>query len=197
MPHALCMNTLLAPEPVRSALCSCEASPPSYLDSQLPLVTRADLDLRVRQLVPCALERHVWLALIDADDVQMPMLVPISNAPELPVIGPGGCDLAMDRMLTTLDREFGVASFVFIYERPGGDVLDDADCAWLAALLSRPTGAGYRVRAAYLAHDGGVGGFEAGDLSVVSAGDVVPTVAPGCLGRCRVRSAAVPAAGSA
>ncbi|WP_123504496.1 hypothetical protein [Frondihabitans sp. PhB188] len=158
-----------------AAVCACEASPPHYLDSQQSLATRDALDVRVRQLIPCALVAQIWLLLFDADDVQMPLMMPIGELPHRPEHGFHGA-------LALLHEEYGAASFVFVHERPGPGVLSVDDAAWLRALLEVPADAGYRVRAAYVAHDEGVGGFV--DRGAVGVGRAVPAVRPGC-GACR------------
>lgn len=87
-------------------------------------------------------------------------MLPIGDLP-LGDETPGGEGVV--ELLSTLDREFGVASYVFVLERPGGPEVTSADQEWLRYLLGVADGRPFAVRAAYLCHDGGVRGFEPGD----------------------------------
>jgi hypothetical protein len=151
--------------PVSSA--SGDLALPTY-DPHHRLVTRHDLDDRIRELLPTALVHQLWLLLFDADDVQMPAMIPIGDLPlgDAPRAGgaPGGAEGVAD-LLTTLDREFGVASYVFVLERPGSADLTPVDRHWLDVLLGIATGRPFTVRAVYLCHDDGVTGFQEGEVS--------------------------------
>ncbi|AMM20820.1 hypothetical protein AX769_12550 [Frondihabitans sp. PAMC 28766] len=131
------------------------------IDSHAPLPSKADLDGRVRQLIPCAVQSQLWLLMFDGDDVQMPVMMPIG---ELLLEG----DAALVDLLLALRREFGPESFVFMLERVGPRSLGDDDRAGLARLLTAGDGCGLLVRAAYLCHDDGVSGYDSGDLDELS-----------------------------
>lgn len=141
-----------------------EAPPavPRY-DPHCRLTTRRDLDDRVEGLLPTAVVRQLWLLLLDADDVQMPAMIPIGDLP----LRQGDADgEGVGELLTTLDREFGVASYVFVLERPGSPDLTDDDRTWLAHVLTLGDGRPFAVRAAYLCHDDGVTQFQREDVAV-------------------------------
>ncbi|RKR74219.1 hypothetical protein [Frondihabitans australicus] len=165
------MTTTTAPTPSTASESSAtpQAGPPpaDTLDSHVPLTSRADLDQRVRQLLPCAAQRQLWLLLLDADDVQMPVMIPIGDLP-LHADGPAVDGEGVLETLTMMTREFEVASFVFVLERSGSRSLTDDDAAWLSYLLEVGVGHGIRVRGVYLCHDDGVSGYDEGDLDELS-----------------------------
>jgi hypothetical protein len=134
------------------------------LDSQVALVSRASLDARIRQLVPCATERQLWLVMLDRDDVQLPVMIPIGD---LAVRAEQVAAEGLADLLTTLTAELSPASFVFVAERPGSSAVTDDDRLWLTFLLGL-TSEAVRVRAAYLCHDDGVSGYDDGDLDELS-----------------------------
>jgi hypothetical protein len=136
----------------------------STYDTHQPLVDRDALDRRISGLLPQALVEQLWLLLFDDDDVQMPAMIPIGDLPLLEDSGvgrggePDGEGIA--ELLGSLDREFGVASFVFVLERPGNAEPSASDRRRIAFLLGAADGRPFSVRSVYLCHDGGVRGFE-------------------------------------
>ncbi|MBF4577414.1 hypothetical protein [Frondihabitans sp. VKM Ac-2883] len=165
-----------------STTCPC---PPSteVLDSHRELRTRADLDERIRQLIPCATQRQLWLLLLDGDDVQMPVMVPIGD---LPLWGgsdvKGGADgEGLIELLRSVSDEFHAVSYVFVLERPGSAALDSDDVSWLEHLLTCGDRAGFTVRAAYVCHESGHAGFEAGDIEALVPGAELPRYETRCV----------------
>jgi hypothetical protein len=144
-----------------SSTASAPPTDPPTFDSHRSLATRCDLDSRVRQLVPCAVQRQLWLLLFDADDVQLPVMVPLGD---IPLRGGSADGEGLIEMLRSLAREFGAESFVFILERPGPPSPRYDDRLWLTMLLSIGPTETFRVRAAYLAHDDGIAGYDMADL---------------------------------
>ncbi len=143
------------------------AALPDALDAHTPLPARADLDRRVRQLIPCAVQRQLWLLLFDENDVQMPVMIPIGDLP-LHADGPAVDGEGVLELLVMMAKEFTVASFVFVLEREGSRSLSDDDIAWLTYLLEVDAGRDFRVRAAYLCNDDGVSGYDEGNLDELS-----------------------------
>jgi hypothetical protein len=165
-----------------STTCPC---PPSteVLDSHRELRTRADLDERIRQLIPCATQRQLWLLLLDGDDVQMPVMVPIGD---LPLWGgpdaTGGADgEGLVELLRSIRDEFHAVSYVFVLERPGAGVLDRDDVSWLEHLLTCGDRTGFTVRAAYVCHESGHAGFEAADIDTLVPGAELPRYETRCV----------------
>jgi hypothetical protein len=145
----------------------------STFDSHRPLSSRVDLEARVRQLVPCAVQRQLWLLLLDADDVQLPVMVPLGD---IPLRGGSADGEGLIEMLRSLAREFEASSFVFILERPGPPSPRYDDRLWLSMLLSVARTDAFDVRAAFLAHDAGIVRYGADDLAEL---DSAPTAACG------------------
>jgi hypothetical protein len=129
------------------------SSPSSSHDPHAPVVGLDDLLARVRLLVPVAVRRQLWTLFFDADDVQLPMLVPLDGVPELPD-GP-----AVEHWGDALDEvaaEFGVATVVFVLERPGAARPTCSDLAWRAALVALGDARRYGVRAVVASATDGV-----------------------------------------
>lgn len=129
---------------------------PSHDDAHAPLTSPIELDRRIRELLPCAIVRQLWLLLFDSEDVQLPAMIPIGDLPLRRGVADGE---GLEELLIALDREFGVASYVFVLERPGGPEPTPADRDWLRHLLGAADGRPFQVRAAYLCHDDGVRRF--------------------------------------
>ncbi|TWX40775.1 hypothetical protein ES689_04960 [Frigoribacterium sp. ACAM 257] len=130
------------------------ASPSSpAADPHRPLVSDHDLLTRVEVLVPVAVRRQLWTLFLDSDDVQLPMVVPLEGIPERPDRS------AVERWGDALDAvsaEFGVASVVFVLERPGPRVDTDPDCAWRLALAHLAESRRFAVRAVFTCASDGV-----------------------------------------
>lgn len=159
----------LPPAPAEPIDATEPLDPTEILDAHLPLVSRVDLDRRVRQLIPCAVQRQLWLLMLDDDDVQMPVMIPIGDLPLTLDATSAESDGIVD-LLGSLHHDFGAASFVFVLERTGSRSLDDDDDSrWLAHLLTLGSTKGLRVRAVYLCHDEGVSGYDSADLDELSS----------------------------
>lgn len=160
-PGAAAAAAAAVPAPVRAPVGEALGIP--RYDPHCRLSTREDLDDRVEGLLPTAVVRQLWLLLFDGDDVQMPAMIPIGDLP----LHQGGADgEGIGELLTTLDREFGVASYVFVLERPGSPDLTGDDRAWLAHVLGLADGRPFAVRAAYLCHDDGVTQYQRDEVEV-------------------------------
>jgi hypothetical protein len=130
------------------------ASPSSpAADPHRPVVTDDELLARVESLVPVAVRRQLWTLFLDADQVQLPMVVPLEGIPERPD------RLAVERWGDALDEvasEFGVAAVVFVLERPGPVVDSASDGAWRDALTGLSEARRYAVRAVLTCTSDGV-----------------------------------------
>ena len=131
------------------------ASPSSSAaaDPHRPVVSDDELLARVESLVPVAVRRQLWTLFLDADQVQLPMVVPLEGIPERPD------RLAVERWGDALDEvvgEFGVAAVVFVLERPGPAVDSTSDVAWRDALTGLAAARRYAVRAVLTCTSGGV-----------------------------------------
>ena len=130
------------------------ASPSSSAaDPHRPVVSDDELLARVESLVPVAVRRQLWTLFLDADQVQLPMVVPLEGIPERPD------RLAVERWGDALDEvagEFGVAAVVFVLERPGPAADSTSDRAWRAALTGLAEARRYAVRAVLTCTSDGV-----------------------------------------
>ena len=130
------------------------ASPSSpAADPHRPVVTDDELLARVESLVPVAVRRQLWTLFLDADQVQLPMVVPLEGIPERPD------RLAVERWGDALDEvasEFGVSAVVFVLERPGPAVDSASDVAWRDALSGLSAARRYAVRAVLTCTSDGV-----------------------------------------
>lgn len=100
---------------------------------RLPLRSDEELLTRIRVLVQQALRRQLWFLLLDANDCQLPVVVPMdipmrpeSENPEGPANLAGFID--------AIAEASGAASVVIVYERPGPADLRPADLAWTSML---------------------------------------------------------------
>lgn len=106
---------------------------------------------RIRELVGGAYRRQLWFMLLDDDDRQLPVLIPL-DVPERPE---PEHRVGFLPLLTGLVEELAVGSVAVILERPGPDTLSAGDRAWFAVLADASRGAGLRMRGPVLAHDHG------------------------------------------
>ena len=130
------------------------ASPSSQaVDPHLPLVSDDDLFARVESLVPVAVRRQLWTLFLDADEVQLPMVVPLEGIPEHP---DGQAVERWGDALDAVSAEFAVAAVVFVLERPGPQADTPSDVAWRRALRRLAEGRRYAVRAVFTCASDGV-----------------------------------------
>lgn len=126
-------------------------------DNALPLHTDADVLCRVRDLVGTASTDHqLWVMLVDGDDRQTPVIMPIADVPRVP-------DALVDRLATVLRglrddlrTAAGPGSAIFTLERHGVDAVLPTDRAWATALAAACASADVAVRGIFLSTPGGV-----------------------------------------
>jgi hypothetical protein len=121
-------------------------------DSHRILTDPLDLDDRVRQLIPCGIRRRLWVILLDADDTQIPAMIPIGD---LPTRRRAADAEGLIETLSLLDGDIGAARYVFVVERPGSSRLREDDLLWLQFLTDVGDEHGFDIRAVYLSHDTG------------------------------------------
>lgn len=121
-------------------------------DTAPALHTDDDVDRRVADLVGRATrDDTLWLLLVDGDDRQSPVLVPIDDLPRQP--DPrllGGLGEVLEGVLPDLATAGGAGSVVFVRERLGPDGALPADRSWAEALTSMCRDRGIRVRGVHL-----------------------------------------------
>ncbi len=132
-----------------------------------PLFTDADVLLRVEQLVgPAVAGRRLWIMLVDGDNRQAPVVVPIDDLPPRPEPHLlDGLAEVLAGLRDELVTELGPGSVILTLERLGLDGLLPSDRAWADALAAACEHAGLPLRGAFLSTRGGVRCLSAGPPS--------------------------------
>jgi hypothetical protein len=128
---------------------TCHAPSPVHL----PVSDAQGLADRVGELLPVAVRRQLWTLFFDADDVQLPMMVPLEGIPDRP--SPSAVrswGLALEAVVD----EFDVAWVCFVVERPGGAEETESDTAWCEELVALGASTGLVVRSVLGCTDDGI-----------------------------------------
>jgi hypothetical protein len=129
-------------------------NPPQYEETQLlPLVTDADIERRVADLIGRANSRQLWLLFLDEFDVQLPVLIPIESLPAEPT--DDQTELVISRV-RELMAEIGASSVITVLERYGAATLTAQDAAWSRSLRTNCVRNRVTLRAQLLSHRTGV-----------------------------------------
>lgn len=126
---------------------------PNYEEThEQPLSTDDDVLARVRLLVRNALRRQLWLMFLDAEDRQLPVLMPT----DVPA-NPGGSDAGtLARFISGVNDELDATSIVVSLERRGSDEISEDDRAWFRLVRDACAMAELRLRGPVLVHTRGV-----------------------------------------
>jgi hypothetical protein len=128
--------------------------PPTYEETELmPLVTDAEIERRVADLIGRANSRQLWLLFLDEFAVQLPVLIPIESLPSEPTATEA--ERVIHRM-RELMVEIGASAVVTVLERYGAATLTAQDAAWARALHAACDEQGVALRAQLLSHRTGV-----------------------------------------
>src|SRR4051812_1037485 len=114
-----------------------------------PLITSADIEKRVDDLIGRAITRKLWLLLLDADRIQLPLLMPIDHLPAKPHPG------ASMGLFLELVCGGPVREVIGVLERRGGADLTSADRGWLQLLAAGLIEAGLGSAGMVLSHTKG------------------------------------------
>lgn len=126
-------------------------------DTAPPLRTDADVLHRVRDLVgPAITDHQLWLMLVDGDDRQTPVVMPISDVPRMPDTLVGSLAGVLAGLRDDLRTASGPGSVIFTLERHGADAVLPTDRAWATALAAGCVEAGVALRGFFLSSPGGV-----------------------------------------
>jgi hypothetical protein len=129
-------------------------NPPRYDREKLPsLTSQGAIEERVRLLIGRAARRQIWLLLLDDEDRQLPLLVPVQDPPSRPR---DDDDLRFARVLSTLREQTDATGVIAVLERFGGMTLTGADCAWARVLAEAALLAPLRLHGILLSHARGV-----------------------------------------
>lgn len=127
--------------------------PISYDDALLePLTTDLDVFERVADLIGGALRRQLWVLLLDDDDRQLPVIIPI-DVPARPRRRDAAGFAAFLRATVTTCH---AASVVLVLERPGPPSISNDDRRWFSMLAAACRAAPVAWRGPVLCHSAGV-----------------------------------------
>jgi hypothetical protein len=132
-----------------------------------PLTTLQLVEARVASLIGRAQGRQVWLLFLLPDDVQSPLIMPVSDAPLVPC----EADLpAWSRVIREASEAVGATAVVVVLERVGGPRATTADRAWARLTVDACRDAGVALRAVVLSHRRGVALLEEDEYRPVTPG---------------------------
>ncbi len=122
-----------------------------------PLLTDDDVLARVEQLIgPAVRNGTLWLLLVDGDQQQAPMIVPLDDVPYLPDDAVDGLGRVLEDFLPALATDSGPGSVVFVSERFGPTGVVPADRDWADALAAVCDRSGVLLRGVFSSTRGGV-----------------------------------------
>lgn len=128
--------------------------PLSYTDARLvPLRTDDDILDRVTSLIGRATLRQLWLLFLDADDVQLPLLVPIDGLPS--DADADHCEWVARRVRDFIDAG-EAAQLILVWERYASPTLTAQDAARSRSLHEACVEHSVPLRALLLSHRAGV-----------------------------------------
>jgi sugar phosphate isomerase/epimerase len=135
--------------------------PPSYPESrEIPLITDADIERRVNQLIGRANVRQLWLLFLDEEFLQLPEIMPIVGMPSDP--SDTAASVVVGEIVEAMNK-IGASSVVMVWERYASASLTPQDAAWARALHETCADHGIRLRAMLLSHRTGVRWMAADD----------------------------------
>lgn len=129
----------------------------SFSDAE-PLRTKADELDRVRELVGDAIvDGRLWIMLVDGDDRQTPVLMPVDDIPWHPEPGMlAGLGTILAGLADGLRTEAGPGSVLFTLERLGRRDIEPGDRIWATGLAEVCRSAGVRLRGVFASTPAGV-----------------------------------------
>jgi hypothetical protein len=125
----------------------------SFNDSTAPLTSDALIEARVRALIGRANLRQLLLLFLDADDYQLPLVIPIDRLPRDPK---NKHTSAVIHNVVQLMDEIGAVGLVIVVERDGPARLSSIDYQWAHQLAKACRTAGVGPRAILLSHRHGI-----------------------------------------
>lgn len=125
-----------------------------------PISTDAQIEARVVDLIGRANRRQVWLLLIDGEDRQLPIIVPMADYPATPY--EGNAEAFADR-IAALVEQTDAAAIIVVWERRLPPGTTEADRAWARELAAACHDCDVTVRAQLISHRDGVRWFSPDD----------------------------------
>ena len=118
-----------------------------------PLTTDALIEQRVESLIGKAQNRQIWLLFLDQNQVQSPLVLPVSDVP----VAPAADDLDnWCELIRGTTEAVDAGEVIVVIERYAPDRLTDADRGWARMLSDGCRVAGVTLRAVVLSHRHGV-----------------------------------------
>ncbi len=124
-----------------------------------PLTTNDLIEERVSALVGAACRSQLWFLFLDKHDVQLPLIIPISDPPNRP-------DAGVERLAELIEDkacDAGARSVILVIERCTDAMFTHADKLWARCLTEELATAGMRVRSVLISHTTGVRWFAQDD----------------------------------
>jgi len=133
---------------------------PHYEDTiSQPLASDSLVEERISALVGRACHRQVWFLFVDSRNVQLPLIIPVSDPPIMP-------DTAVSQLVDNIVKAgegMDAHSVIVVLERYAGSEFTPADRAWARALDSAFGCTKLPMRAVLVSHSRGVRWFAPDD----------------------------------
>lgn len=127
----------------------------------IPLLTDDDVLERARSIVGTAVKRTLWVFLLDDENVQLPVLLPIDDYPGTPY---GGNAERIAAGLAEVMEATPAVQVVFVWERHRAEATTEDERVWARELSLACAAADVRVRAQLISHARGVRWFPPDDF---------------------------------
>jgi hypothetical protein len=127
--------------------------PPNYEETRAePLTTDALVEERVGQLIGRAIQHQIWFLFLDADQLQLPLVIPVGELPARPDAFIGAL---AERLAAVVETE-AAHSVIVVIERYANPELTAADREWAKCLHDALEDHDIAVRGVLLSHRHGV-----------------------------------------
>ena len=140
---------------------------PHYEDTVTqPLTSDSLIEQRITALVGRACRRQLWFLFVDSENVQLPLIIPVSEPPVMP--DPAAAQLVGN--IVQAGESIDAHSVIVVLERYAGSQFSSADKAWACALDTAFGHTELHMRAILVSHSRGVRWFAPDDYRFDSAG---------------------------
>ena len=144
---------------------------PRYEDTVTqPLASDSLVEERISALVGRACRRQVWFLFVDSKNVQLPLIIPVSDPPVMP-------DTAVSQLvdnIVTAGEGMDARSVIVVLERDAGSGFTLADRAWARTLDRAFRCTELPMRAVLVSHSRGVRWFAPDDYGLDCPGQDAP-----------------------
>ena len=144
---------------------------PHYEDTVTqPLASDSLIEQRISALVGRACRRQLWFLFVDGKNVQLPLIIPVSDPPVMP-------DPAVAQLVGNIvqaGESMDAHSVIVVLERDAGSQFSPADKAWACALDTAFGHTELHMRAILVSHSRGVRWFAPDDYRFDSTGQHGP-----------------------